>query len=169
MQVQESLFPGKDSRERAEYRTYAYRTHLVRDKSVNFTAQPVTMPYVAAELIQNTISAMAQNDRENIVVIMLSAGKQIVGTNVVVQGGLSGASIAMHQLFKPAIIANAQAIVIGHNHPGNSLCPSDEDIAVTKAAVMAGKLLGIQVLDHIIIGVDQGKFFSFVSKGIFPK
>jgi DNA repair protein RadC len=66
---------------------------------------------------------------------------------------------------KAAILANAAAIVCGHNHPSGDVQPSREDRATTKRLVDAGKLLGIEVLDHIIIG-REGVYFSFADENI---
>ena len=64
-----------------------------------------------------------------------------------------------------AILANAAAIVAGHNHPSGDVQPSREDRALTTRLSQAGKLLGIQMLDHIIVG-EEGKYFSFADEGL---
>ena len=65
---------------------------------------------------------------------------------------------------KPAILSNAAAVVLGHNHPSGDPQPSHEDKALTKRLVDAGKLLGIEVLDHVVIG--DSTYYSFTDEGI---
>jgi hypothetical protein len=66
---------------------------------------------------------------------------------------------------KPAILSNAASLICGHNHPSGDCQPSREDRALTTRLVEAGKLLGIAVLDHIIIG-GEGRYFSFADEGL---
>ena len=68
------------------------------------------------------------------------------------------------ETFKAAILANAAAIICGHNHPSGDCQPSKEDRAITARLVEGGKLLGISVLDHVIVG--DGKYFSFADEGL---
>ena len=69
---------------------------------------------------------------------------------------------------KAAILANAAAIVCGHNHPSGNCQPSREDRALTQRLVEAGKLLGIAILDHVIIGDGTSAYFSFADEGLLP-
>ncbi|MFH1674275.1 MAG: JAB domain-containing protein [Pseudomonadota bacterium] len=145
--------------------SYAYRISLVRDKHVRFLSEPVTEPGIGARVIRNTIKKAGQTDRENVVVIMLSSNNEITGTNIVSQGTLNRSFLTMREIFKPAIIANAAAIVMGHNHPSGDCSPSKEDRLITKKTREAGRLLGIELLDHIIVG-RNGKYFSFKENGL---
>ena len=70
----------------------------------------------------------------------------------------------MGELFKEAIRTNASAIIVTHNHPSGDPTPSPDDVAVTRAIVQAGKLLDIDVLDHLVIG--QGKWVSLKERGL---
>jgi len=67
-------------------------------------------------------------------------------------------------LFKDAIRTNASAIIVVHNHPSGDPTPSPDDVAVTRAIVQAGKLLDVDVLDHMVIG--QGKWVSLKERGL---
>ena len=71
----------------------------------------------------------------------------------------------MRETFKAVILANAAAIICGHNHPSGNPLPSQEDRAITRRLVESGKLLDISVLYHIIIG-DENKYFSFANEGL---
>jgi len=72
------------------------------------------------------------------------------------------------ECFKPAILSNAASIICGHNHPSGDCQPSREDRALTQRLVEAGKLLGISVLDHVIIG-GEGRYFSFADEGLLDR
>ena len=135
-----------NNKQKSYKRVSAYRVCLIRDKTISFSGKPVSSSSVAAELVTNTIKAMGQTDRENLVVIMLTCKNEIAGTNIVSQGTLTRSSVAMREIFKPAIIANAAAFVLGHNHPSGSCEPSSEDIQFTKKLKKIGKLLDITLL-----------------------
>ena len=85
--------------------------------------------------------------------------------HTVSMGSLTASIVHPREVFKAAILANTAAIVCGHNHPSGDVQPSREDRAMTKRLVDAGKLLGIEVLDHIIIG-REGVYFSFADENI---
>ena len=70
----------------------------------------------------------------------------------------------MGELFKDAIRANASAIIVAHNHPSGDPTPSPDDVAVTRAMVQAGKLLDVDVLDHLVIGL--GRWVSLKERGL---
>jgi DNA repair protein RadC len=72
--------------------------------------------------------------------------------------------VRVGELFKEAIRINASALIVTHNHPSGDPTPSPDDVAVTRAIVQAGKLLDIDVLDHLVIGA--GKFISLKEKGL---
>ncbi len=63
-------------------------------------------------------------------------------------------TVRMAEIFRPAIETNATAIIVGHNHPSGDPTPSPEDIHTTRSLVEAGQLLGIELLDHIVVGVE---------------
>ena len=85
-------------------------------------------------------------------VILLDRKNAPIGLNTVSIGSLTASVVHMREVFKPAILANAAAILCGHNHPSGDPTPSREDRALTQRLVEAGKLLGIAVLDHIVLG-----------------
>ena len=76
-------------------------------------------------------------------------------------GSLDSAEVAVPNIFKTAIMENAAAVIGLHNHPSGSIKPSQADIDVTKRLAAAGKLLGIKLLDHIIVGAYSGMQYSF--------
>ncbi len=91
----------------------------------------------------------------------------MIGINTVSIGSLTGSVVHPREVFKPAILANAASIICGHNHPSGDLEPSNEDRAITKRLVASGRLLGIDVLDHLIIGDEL--HFSFADNGLMTE
>jgi DNA repair protein RadC len=79
-------------------------------------------------------------------------------------GSLNSSMVRVGELFRPAIQRNAASIIVVHNHPSGDPTPSPEDIALTKSIVQAGKLLDIELLDHLVIG--QIKFVSMKERGL---
>lgn len=93
-------------------------------------------------------------DREHFVALLLDSKGAVTGIHTVSIGTLNAAMVSPREVFKAAILANAASIVVAHNHPSGDPTPSPEDEAVTEMLVNAGKLLGIEVLDHVIVGDD---------------
>lgn len=90
---------------------------------------------------------------------------QPIAINVVSVGTLSSSLVHPREVFKPAILSNSASIILSHNHPSGDCTPSSEDISVTARIKESGKLLGIELLDHIIIG-DMDGYISVKEKGI---
>jgi DNA repair protein RadC len=109
----------------------------------------VTSPAVCANLLLPRLSHL---DQEEIHVILLDTRNRLLSIEAVYRGSLNTSMIRMGELFRPAIERPAAAIVLAHNHPSGDPSPSPEDIKVTRQAVEAGKLLDVEVIDHLIIG-----------------
>lgn len=103
-------------------------------------------------------------DREHFVVLCLSARRRVIARETVSIGTLSASLVHPREVFKPAIMANAAAIIIAHNHPSGDFSPSAEDREVTKRIQRAGEILGIPLADHVI--VSTAGYFSFREGGI---
>jgi len=88
---------------------------------------------------------------------VLNTQNKVIDREVVSIGTLNQSLIHPRECFKFAIRLNANSVVFAHNHPSGSLEPSDEDLSVTKRLTDAGKLLGIEVLDHIIVTAEGHK------------
>lgn len=127
----------------------------------------IRSPRDAAMVLKNYLDGV---DREHFVVIMVNSKNRIIGVNTAHIGSLSSAIVHPREVFKPAIIANSAGIIVGHNHPSGNPTPSREDLNVTARLVEAGKILGIEVIDHIIIGDFDGSFayVSLKEKGVIP-
>jgi DNA repair protein RadC len=91
-------------------------------------------------------------DVENFQVVLLNTRRRLIRVEKISQGTLDTLLVHPREVFRPAIAANASAIVIVHNHPSGDPSPSESDIKVTRDLIRAGQLLKIEVLDHIILG-----------------
>lgn len=87
--------------------------------------------------------------------LCLSSAHDVLGYHELSRGTLDSAPVHPRELFKVALLANAAAVILGHNHPSGDPTPSLEDIALTRRLVRAGELMGVTVLDHLIVGVDK--------------
>lgn len=139
------------------YRIPVYRVSLVRDSSVPAAArQVISSPDAARDVLRSYLAGV---DREHFVVLLVDTKNRIIGINTVSVGSLNACITHPREVFKPAIVANAAAIIVGHNHPSGDPTPSREDLAVTTQLVQAGRLLGIEVLDSLII-TEEGPWRS---------
>ena len=106
-------------------------------------------------------------DREEFVVLLLDAKNKLLGFHVVSLGSLTPSVVHPREVFKIAILGNAAAILLLHNHPSGDPTPSNEDLHITQRLCQIGEVLGIRVLDHVVIG--DGRYISFVDDGYFPR
>lgn len=89
------------------------------------------------------------------VVVCLDVHLNIIGLHEVAHGSINGCGLRMADIYKRALLNNAFSIVIAHNHPGGKASPSHEDVVITDKIIEAGKLLGIDCMDHIIVTIDN--------------
>ncbi|MBI3998072.1 MAG: DNA repair protein RadC [Armatimonadetes bacterium] len=106
---------------------------------------------------------MRHLDREHFRVVLLNARHEVLDVAVVAVGGLDSAPIHPREVFKDAIRRSAAAIILVHNHPSGNPEPSGDDLRITERLREAGRVVGIEVLDHIIIG--DGRFVSLRERG----
>jgi DNA repair protein RadC len=107
---------------------------------------------------------MVDLQQEQLRVVLLDAGNRVLGLHLVYQGTLDGIDVRLADLFREAIRVGATAVALVHNHPsGRADQPSASDLLLTADAVRAGQLLGIAVLDHVVVGREQPRFFSVMA------
>ena len=95
---------------------------------------------------------IGKQDREHFVAVLLSSRNTVIGIETISVGSLNASIVHPREVFKPAIIHSASAIVLAHNHPSGDVTPSEEDLAITRRLKEAGHLLGIDLVDHVIVG-----------------
>ncbi len=141
-----------------------YSLKLIKEKHCKYPVEKVDYAWQAIQAMQ---SFLQDRDREHLAVIMLDGQNSLIGMSLVAIGGIAGVASSPRDVLKVAILANASGIILGHNHPSNSLEPSEQDLHFTKAVQRACEVMGIHLLDHIIVssGHIEGAM-SFHDKGL---
>lgn len=121
----------------------------------------VRSPADAASLV---MTDMMRLEQEELRVILLDTKNRVMTIKGVYKGSLNTSLIRVSEVFKDAVRANCSSLIVVHNHPSGDPTPSPEDVAVTKQIVAAGKLLDIEVLDHLIIG--EHRYVSLKERGL---
>jgi DNA repair protein RadC len=155
----ETLVPREKS---THYGIPVYKVALVRESMLSQLQRPHIDNAAAAARV--LAAYLVDEDREHLVVLLLNTKKRVIGINTVSVGSLSASLGHPREIFKSAILANAAALILGHNHPSGEVTPSAEDVELTKRLTAVGDLLGIRLLDHLIIG-EQGRWFLFQDDG----
>lgn len=139
---------------------------MVQETDAEYLTRPnLVTPDQAADFIRAKIS---DNADECFGVIFLDTKHRPTGWAVVSNGTLSQCNVHPRNIFLPAFLSGAAAVIIFHNHPSGDPHPSREDIQLTEQVVKAGRLLGVIVLDHIVIAGSSSEFVSFVADGRMP-
>lgn len=141
-----------------------HRVALVRDSAPAFPAEMPTQmldPKDAAAILG---WLLADEPQEVSIVLVLNRKHRIRGYQEVGRGGIAHSPMEAREIMQAALLGNAAAIIIAHNHPSGDPEPSQDDIAVTARIRRAGEIIGIDVLDHIIIG-ERGRFVSLAGRG----
>ncbi len=128
--------------------------------------QPEERPTIASprDVANLLMGEMAFLEQEHLKVVLLNVRNHVLAVHEAYVGSTSGAVVRACEVFRPAVRANCQSVILVHNHPSGDPTPSAEDVAMTRQMVDAGKLLDIEVLDHIVLG--QGRFVSLKEKGL---
>lgn len=119
-------------------------------------------PQDAANLVTAEMALLTQ---EHLVALLLNTRNQVVAKRTIYIGTVNSSAVRPAEVLRPAVRENAPSIIVVHNHPSGDPTPSPEDVAVTRDLVAAGKLLDIEVLDHLVIG-QGGRFVSLKEKGM---
>ena len=145
------------------YTIPGFRIALVREPGVRLAERPqFQSPTVAAPMLAQYIG---DTDREVFVIAMLTIRHRVLGLHTVSVGCLTSSLVHPREVFKPAILSGSAAIIAAHNHPSGDPEPSAEDTALTRRIASAGTLLGIELLDHLILG-EAGRFVSLRERGV---
>ena len=133
----------------------------VQEGSPLYTEDEITSPGDAVKLMRKYMQDL---DREHVVVINLDNRNRPTSFHVVSVGSVNGSVVEISNVFKTAILSNANKIIFIHNHPSGMVEPSPEDNQITKKVLQASKILDIQLIDHIIVGWE--KYYSFLESGL---
>ena len=132
----------------------AASTHLKLDK--------ITSPQEVAQIL---IPKLGNCHQEKFIVILLDTKNQIISIKEIFKGTLNSAIVHPREIFRYAIKKSSAAIILAHNHPSGDITPSKEDINITKRLVTVGEIIGIDILDHLIIGSNN--YSSLKTKNLF--
>lgn len=130
------------------------------------SADPTTRPVINSpqDIAHLVMEEMRYLDREHFRIVSLSTKNHVLGISSISIGSLNSSLVHPRECFKEAIRRNSNAIILLHNHPSGDPTPSREDIDVTRRLADGGQILGIEVLDHVIIG--DNRYISLKERGI---
>lgn len=121
----------------------------------------------AAEVFQHFRETLPHRKKEVFVAMLLDTRRRVIRHEKIAEGSLDAAVVHPREAFIPAVRESAAAVIFVHNHPSGDPRPSDRDRDITFRLLEAGRVLGINVLDHVIIG--EGRYYSFMEEGIIPR
>lgn len=130
----------------------------LKEGAVLYSTAPLSHPEAARDVMRDVLKDL---DREMVCVVNMDNKMKPINYNVVSIGSIDQSMVPIQNVFKSSILSNAASIMLLHNHPSGDVTPSSPDFDVTKRLVESGKLMGIPVIDHLIIGGMDGKTYSF--------
>lgn len=152
-------------------RMIKYRTRLTENKRVTLEKEVSTnfpdLSYAIkspddAVTVGKGFMRIHEEPEEYMYMICMNTKNKIIGVFEISHGSVNSSIVNPREVFQKALLANAVSIIVMHNHPSGDPTPSREDIEVTKRLVEAGKIIGVEVLDHIIVG---DRYSSLKEKG----
>lgn len=152
-------------------RVTKYKTRLTAEKRVTLEKEfsvnrqdvdrIIRSPEDVANLAKNVLR-LHEESEEYLYMVCLNVKNVIIGVFELSHGNVNSSIVGVREMFQKALLANAVSIVVMHNHPSGDCTPSREDIEVTKRMVEAGRIIGVEVLDHIVVG---DRYCSLKEKG----
>jgi DNA repair protein RadC len=121
----------------------------------------------AADVYARCAPALRDLVQEEFRLLLLNTQHGILREITVTRGTVDGSLIHAREVFRPAIAESASSVILVHNHPSGDPTPSPDDLRVTLQLVEAGRILGIHVLDHVVVG--DGRYVSFVERGLIER
>ncbi len=138
-----------------------YSKERVNNENLRLSRQSITDPEIAANFIRDQIEDFS---KEHFFVLNLDVRNRIIDADLISRGTLTASLVHPRETFESAIRKHSASIIVSHNHPSGDVSPSEEDIRISRRLKDAGKILGIELLDHIIITTN--KFCSLKDKGL---
>lgn len=146
-------------------RINVFTVKLVKEsgKLYELDTKTVRSPRDGADIIKTVLNT-DELPNEHFIMLSLSSKNEVIGFHTIFVGTLNASIVHPREIFQQALLNNAASIIVAHNHPSGDPTPSQEDISITRRLVEAGKILGIELLDHLILGHGD-KFVSLKEKG----
>lgn len=135
-----------------------YAIRLVKESQIYYDNRKIH----GAQMVRDLLREIGLQDKagEEFHILYLNIKNQVIGMEMVSKGTLNASLVHPREVFKGALLANAYALILAHNHPSGDVEPSAADKSVTETLVKAGKILDVKILDHVIIG-RFGNYYSF--------
>ena len=141
---------------------YSIKTMKVKEKDFPYDGKTITCTHELVDFAK----ALYDSDIEKMLAVYLDAQNKVICIKID-KGTVNQAVVYPREILRHALIANASAFILIHNHPSGSTRPSDADIRLTRTISEVGKMLDVLVHDHLILG-EAGRFFSFREEGLMP-
>jgi DNA repair protein RadC len=139
-----------------------YTLKMVKENSTLYEIPVIKSPTEVYQAAKQLLT-LHEEPEEHFCILCLNTKNKIVGVHTISIGSLNATIVHPREVFKAAMLNNANGIICLHNHPSGDPKPSREDIETTKRLVEAGEIIGIKVLDHVIIG--DGRYISLKEQG----
>jgi len=157
------IFGGKMKKYQPIFKHLFVKVKIVRD---GYKAGPVIKS--PENVIKSIEDMIIDRDREVFIVLHLNARNTVVAIEEVSVGSVDATIVHPREVFKAALLCNASSVILVHNHPSGNTAPSEDDKNLTKKLIDGGEILGIEVLDHVIVG-NEGNYLSFKDSGLIPE
>lgn len=119
------------------------------------TRRPAALPLTDADVVYPLLRDMGQLRQEHVRGLYLDARRCLIQQETIAIGTLTNSLVHPREVFRPALACTAAAVILAHNHPSGDPKPSAEDLALTRRLRQAGEILGIELVDHLIIGATD--------------
>lgn len=133
-------------------------------KSTSRKKQKITMASDVYGMLLPTFRKGTISYKEYFKVMFLNQNQEVLGYTQIAEGGITETSADVRLILQAALLTNATAIILAHNHPSGSLHPSQQDISLTEQVRKAAEIMRIRVLDHLILSDDN--YYSFADEGL---
>lgn len=140
---------------------------LVRERAVNYTSVSRIRSVDDVYKVCTDVLCAHKKSSEQCWVIYLDLKLKITAIHTIGKGGISECIVDSVEVFKGAFLSNSTAFILVHNHPSGETTPSIEDLQITKKLLIKSKVLGLELLDHLIIGEDSFCSLRQMNESIF--
>jgi len=116
--------------------------------------------------VRRVCDDMATLAQESFQILTMNVKNKMINRHLITLGLVNSSAVHPREVFRPAITDGATGIILVHNHPSGDVTPSTEDIDITKKLILAGEIISIPVLDHVVIGTGEPEFCSLRERGL---
>jgi DNA repair protein RadC len=150
----DSYFDGE------KYRGYSVKTLMIRENAEKYN--PIKADNAA--IVYQMFKELENLDQERFYSVVLDGNNNVLAVHLISQGTINQSLVHPREVFKTAILCSGAGLILVHNHPSGEVEPSTQDIVITQWLLKASEIMGIEIIDHIIIGYQ--KYCSLKSKGL---